>query len=98
MDLPLPRQEHEHVARTLARQFLDRVDDPLHLVRASPGSSVSGVSGRYRISTGNVRPVTSITGGTVSSWVKWRAKRSVSIVALVTMTFRSGRCGSSCWR
>ncbi len=32
VDLALARQEHEHVAGSLVREFLDRVENPLHLV------------------------------------------------------------------
>ena len=64
---------------------------------------VVGPRGRSRISTGYVRPDTSMTGagsmrrpeaGVPSHVPKWRAKRSESIVAEVMMTFRSGRAGS----
>ncbi|CAB4823594.1 unannotated protein [freshwater metagenome] len=32
VDLALTGQEHEHIAVALQRQFVDRVDDPLHLI------------------------------------------------------------------
>ena len=48
-------------------------------------------SGRYRTSTGYVRPLTS----TIGAPPKWAANRSGSIVAEVMMSLRSGRRGSS---
>ncbi len=55
--------------------------------------AVSG--GRYRISTGYVRPDTSMIGaGLPAASAKCFAKLSGSIVADVMMTLRSGRCGS----
>ncbi len=57
-------------------------------------------TGRYRISTGYVRPDTSMTGagvgsppGSAGAAAKCRAKLSGSMVAEVTMTLRSGRFG-----
>ncbi len=39
-----------------------------------------------------------ITGAGPAFEAKWLAKRSASIVAEVTITLRSGRRGSSCFR
>ncbi len=50
--------------------------------------------GRYRISTGYPRPDTSITGAGEPAVAKCVAKRSVSMVAEVMISFRSGRVGS----
>jgi hypothetical protein len=60
---------------------------------SSRGRSGSA-SGRYRTSTGYVRPDTSITGASQKCF----EKRSGSIVAEVMMTLRSGRVGSSRFR
>ena len=54
----------------------------------------SACSGRYRISTGYVRPDTSM----ISAPPNASENRSGSMVAEVMMTFRSGRFGSSCRR
>src|SRR6185436_1579174 len=81
-DLALAAEEHEDVARPLGGQLGHRVADRVELVRASAG-------GRYRVSTGYVRPETSTTGAPS----KWRLKRSGSIVADVMISFRSGRRG-----
>ena len=58
-----------------------------------PSSSASG--GRQRTSTGYVRPVTSTTGAGPWGVAKWAANRAASIVADVTITFRSRRFDSS---
>ena len=47
---------------------------------------------------GNTRPETSMTGAGWPSDPKWRAKRSASSVAEVTITLRSGRRGRSSFR
>ena len=72
---------------------------------ASSSSSSSSASSSPRRRAGDsaprpdtLRPDTSITGAGCRSAPKWRAKRSASSVAEVTITFRSGRCGSSCFR
>ncbi len=69
---------------------------------SSSASSPPVFSGRWRTSTGHARPETSITGALCStppaSRPKCRAKRPASRVADVTITLRSGRCGSSCLR
>ena len=64
----------------------------------SSSSEISETSGRYRTSTGYVRPETSTTGASTPPTEKCREKLSGSIVALVTITLRSGRRGSSCLR
>ncbi len=65
---------------------------------SSSASSPAVVSGRYRTSTGKTRPETSMTGAGRSGVPKWRAKRSASSVAEVTITLRSGRRGRSSFR
>ena len=55
------------------------------------GSSSSSATGRYRTSTGYNRPETSMIGAPP----KCAANASVSIVADVTITFKSGRLGSN---
>jgi len=76
----------------------------------SGASSSSGTRGRWRISTGYVRPLTSTTGAgrparSMSPWAaaetasavrgpKCAAKRAESMVADVMTSFRSGRRGS----
>ncbi|MCY1450461.1 hypothetical protein D9M71_672690 [compost metagenome] len=52
-----------------------------------PSSSCSLVSGRYQVSTGKVRPDTSMIGAPS----KCLEKRSRSMVAEVMISFRSGR-------
>ncbi|CAB4928540.1 unannotated protein [freshwater metagenome] len=61
-------------------------------------SPASTVRGRYRISTGNVRPDTSMIGAATPSRAKCCANRSGSMVADVMTILRSGRRGSSCAR
>ena len=53
--------------------------------------------GRHRISTGKVRPETMMTGAGPVLEAKCCAKRSASMVADVTTTFKSGRRGKI-WR
>ncbi len=57
----------------------------------SASSESSSSSGRYRTSTGYVRPLTS----TIGASSKCREKRSGSMVAEVMTTLRSGRLGRS---
>ncbi|CAM5630539.1 hypothetical protein SAURM35S_09919 [Streptomyces aurantiogriseus] len=57
----------------------------------SASSESSSRSGRYRTSTGYVRPLTSMIGASP----KCREKRSGSMVAEVMTTLRSGLRGSS---
>ena len=94
-DLALAGQEDEHVAgRRAARCQSSSTASQI----ASPRSwSRVSSNGRQRSSTGYSRPETWITGAGPSADAKCCAKRSASIVAEVTITFRSGRRGRI-WR
>ena len=83
VDLALAREEHQDVAVALGGELVAGVEDRVDLVRARrPGS-------RYRISTGYVRPDTvTIGAGSPAASAKCAAKRSVSMVADVTITLQ----------
>ena len=65
---------------------------------SSRSKSFFSSNGRQRCSTGNSRPLTRITGAGPFADAKCFAKRSASMVAEVTITFRSGRRGRICRR
>jgi hypothetical protein len=91
-DLALAGQEHQHVTRPGAMRLVDRIDDGV--VEVAVLLLVEGAEACLdRIQApGNLdhrcRP----------SMKKCRLKRSASSVAEVTISFRSRRFGSSCFR
>ena len=94
-DLPLARQEDEHVARPLGRQLADRVEDRLGLValdRLALLVVLRQLQQRAVADLDGVRTTRDLDHRGAS---KCAAKRSTSIVALVMITLRSGRRGSS---
>ncbi len=98
VDLPLARQEHEHVAGALVRQFLDGVDDALHLVPIGPIRLVVDQRSISQLDRERASGDLDHRRRLAVRLAKCSAKRAVSIVAVVTITFRSGRCGRSCFR
>ena len=99
-DLALAGEEHEDVARALALQLGDGVADGLDLVAVRVGVGVVGVDDGPVADLDGVRPAGDLDDRDVvpSASAKCRANRSVSIVAEVMTTLRSGRRGSSCVR
>ena len=106
-DLALAGQEHQHVARLLAVELADRVDDRLGLVahHAPVHDVVVGVVGIVARRRRTVRVRAAGSGSrpgrcgrdtsTIGASPKCAPNRCGSIVADVTISFRSGRRGSS---
>ncbi len=97
-DLALAGQEHQHVARPLGRQLAHRVDDRLGLValdRLALLVVLRQLEERAVADLDGVRTTRHLDHRGASARQKCAAKRSTSIVALVMITLRSGRRGSS---
>ena len=97
-DLAFTGAEDEDVARPLGGQLAYRLDDGLRLVELAtvvaferPVAQLDRIAAARDLDDRNGLPGP-------RQPAKWAAKRSVSMVADVMMTLRSGRRGSSCAR
>ena len=99
-DLALAGQEHEDVARALAPQVLGRGDDRLLELLLVVGLLARRSLQRPVADLDRIRAARDLDHRRrrSPSVPKCRAKRSASSVADVTITLRSGRRGSSCFR